>query len=63
MVTMSKMITKLFGEYDEDFSDFEVYLIASANGHFNGVNVKTMYDVITLQDLYVIVSDAIDRLV
>ena len=63
MITMSKMIAKLFGEYDEEFSDFEIYLIASANGHFDSVNVKTMHDVITLQDLYVIVSDAIDRLI
>ncbi len=57
--TLAKMIGILFGEYDESFSELEIYLLAGANGYFDSISVNSMYDVMTLYDLYVVVYDAV----
>lgn len=59
--TMAKMIGMLLGEYDENFSDLEIYLLVGANGYFDSINVNSMYDVMTLYDLYNVVYDAVCR--
>lgn len=61
--TMAKMIGMLLGEYDENFSDLEIYLLVGANGYFDSINVNSMYDVMTLYDLYNVVYDAVIMLV
>ena len=60
--TLSKILAKLFNEYDEDYSDFEFWMLATARGYFNGIDVSSMENVVTLGDLYTIVVDAVDKL-
>lgn len=61
VITIAKMLGILFGEYDENFSDYENYLLADENGYFENINVKSMYDIMTLYDLYIVVYDAVEK--
>lgn len=62
LVTMSKILTILFGEYDEEYTDFEVFINANSRGYFKSLEGKYMYDVMTSEELYAVIIDAIDML-
>ena len=56
------MLTIFFEEYDESYSDTELWMIANAKNCFKSIGGKSMYDLVTLGELYSIVIDAVDML-
>ena len=62
VLLMCKLLTNVFGQYNEQYSDFELWTISNASGYFEGIDVESIHDKITFHELYSIVRGAVDRL-